>query len=743
MDYKKFWKTISTTFIYLLVAGGAVVMILPFAWMIMTSLKTDGEVNSWPPSWITKNFKNENFVNVIPESSSFSSKGTLSLAEFRTLSKGSTYDPYKINYFVDDDPLRRGVVTFKLNNFTYADNDELKALMVKIFKYLDTNEVRKDLKAKVLNKDLTSENFEKLYFSLFSKENGYYKKTNVIKDILLDLNKSSKFLELLEQKNINRLPQFRIKTTMSQEEKDKINFSKDKFKSYIVELNAKIKETSKDIEKYAKGLGVIDFESAKLIESKLKTLSTNFITYDDKILSKINLLMSKNIYNKVNENILTLDFYDEFLTEYKKVQNKSADDFVVKFVIPQKKDMYNNILSNIKDSDFPKYFKDKVIELASIKNILKLKDNVVNYYENSIIDEIKNNYIDDSENLSKMIEILRTLSKNNATLSNADLYISKSDLNLLNKSIKGKEEKFLQTLNKRKEYDLLFENFGTFFENNIAKAKIVEGNKYIKEVLFKNNSNIVFFTKDIYSSWLFDEKPEVKVKYTFSQVVANIFQNYVDAWNAAPFSKYYTNTVLMASMTTILEIIFASMAAFAFAKFNFFGKNFIFSLFLATMMVPGEVMLVPNYITISRFQWIDTYYALIVPWIVSVFAIFLLRQQFMTIPNDLWDAAKIDGSSSWRFLWTVMVPLSKPSIVTGALLKFVGSWNAFLWVLIVTKTPEMRTLAVGLQTFRSESGDIYNLMMAASTFSVLPIVIIFILLQKYFVAGISRSGLKG
>jgi multiple sugar transport system permease protein len=199
----------------------------------------------------------------------------------------------------------------------------------------------------------------------------------------------------------------------------------------------------------------------------------------------------------------------------------------------------------------------------------------------------------------------------------------------------------------------------------------------------------------------------------------------------------------MATTTTVFEIIIASMAAFAFAKLNFWGKNIIFTLFLATMMVPGEVLLVPNYITISRFQWLDSYYALIVPWIVSVFAIFLLRQQFMTVPNDLWDAAKIDGSSSWRFLWTVMVPLSKPALLTGALLKFVGSWNAFLWVLIVTKSPEMRTLAVGLQTFRSESGEIYNLLMAASTFSMIPIVIIFIFLQRYFVEGIAKSGLKG
>jgi multiple sugar transport system permease protein len=261
--------------------------------------------------------------------------------------------------------------------------------------------------------------------------------------------------------------------------------------------------------------------------------------------------------------------------------------------------------------------------------------------------------------------------------------------------------------------------------------------------LYKENSKIEIYFNGIISSWLLDEEPVSSVEFTFSEVLKNIFQNYVTAWNAAPFSQYYINTVLMATTTTVFEIIIASMAAFAFAKLNFWGKNIIFTLFLATMMVPGEVLLVPNYITISRFQWLDSYYALIVPWIVSVFAIFLLRQQFMTVPNDLWDAAKIDGSSSWRFLWTVMVPLSKPALLTGALLKFVGSWNAFLWVLIVTKSPEMRTLAVGLQTFRSESGEIYNLLMAASTFSMIPIVIIFIFLQRYFVEGIAKSGLKG
>jgi multiple sugar transport system permease protein len=248
--------------------------------------------------------------------------------------------------------------------------------------------------------------------------------------------------------------------------------------------------------------------------------------------------------------------------------------------------------------------------------------------------------------------------------------------------------------------------------------------------------------KGIPAVWFKDGVSSAKANFTFAETISNFFQNYVTAWNAAPFGTYYFNTVFVAIVTTFAEIIFAAMAAFAFAKMEFFGKNLIFTLFLATMMVPGEVLLVPNYITLTALGWIDSYYALIVPWVVSVFAIFLLRQHFMTIPNELYDAAMIDGLTKWRFLWTVMVPLSKPAVITGALLKFVGSWNSFLWVLIVTKSPEIRTLPVGLQNFSSATGSDYHLLMAAATFSVIPVVILFLLTQKYFIAGIARSGLK-
>ena len=175
---------------------------------------------------------------------------------------------------------------------------------------------------------------------------------------------------------------------------------------------------------------------------------------------------------------------------------------------------------------------------------------------------------------------------------------------------------------------------------------------------------------------------------------------------------------------------------------RFPARNAIFGLFLATMMIPGEVLLVPNFITVTKLGWIDTYYALIVPWIVSVFAIFLIRQHFLTLPSELRDAAYLDGCSHWRFLWTIVAPLSKPVIVTGALLKFVGSWNAFLWVLIVTNKDQYRTLPVGLQNFSSEVGTVYNQLMAAATFSILPILILFLFTQKYFIRGIARTGIK-
>ena len=221
------------------------------------------------------------------------------------------------------------------------------------------------------------------------------------------------------------------------------------------------------------------------------------------------------------------------------------------------------------------------------------------------------------------------------------------------------------------------------------------------------------------------------------------WQNYKIAWEAAPFDVYFKNSFLIAFVVMSLDVIFSSLAAYAFAKLEFFGKNFLFLLFLGTMMIPGEVMLIPNYITMVNFGWIDTYASLIVPWTVSVFSIFLLRQFFLSVPHELFEAAVLDGCSRFKYLIQIMLPLSKPALVTVMLFKFIGSWNSFLWVLIMTNTPTMRTIPVGLTYFVSDVGSYYNYLMAASTFAMAPILLLFLLLQKQFIQGIARTGLKG
>lgn len=221
-----------------------------------------------------------------------------------------------------------------------------------------------------------------------------------------------------------------------------------------------------------------------------------------------------------------------------------------------------------------------------------------------------------------------------------------------------------------------------------------------------------------------------------------VWSNYVEAWDSAPFARYFYNSAVVAVLTTAGQLFTSALAAYAFARMDFYGREVIFAVFLGTMMIPEQVTLIPNYITIFQLGWKDTYAGLIVPWIVSVFAIFLMRQFFMTIPRELEDAAAIDGCGRFGFLRQVIMPLSKPVFLTAGLFTFIGSWNAFLWPLIITDTPEMRTVQIGLATFSQEFGTQQALLMAASTFTIMPIVIIFFFVQKQFIQGIARSGLK-
>lgn len=223
-----------------------------------------------------------------------------------------------------------------------------------------------------------------------------------------------------------------------------------------------------------------------------------------------------------------------------------------------------------------------------------------------------------------------------------------------------------------------------------------------------------------------------------------LWGNYLEAWNKPEvgFGRYYWVSSYTTIVTTAGTLFTSILAGYAFAKMRFIGKSLFFYFVLATLMVPGQVLIIPDYIILAKLQWLDTYKALIVPWLASVFSIFLLRQFFMTIPDDLWDAAQIDGAGRWRFLWRVMVPLSMPALITSAIFNFINQWNSLLWPLVVTSSAEMRTLMVGLQVFTSDSGSDFHLLMAASTFCILPVVLGFFLLQRFFIDGIARSGLK-
>ncbi|MGL4335562.1 MAG: carbohydrate ABC transporter permease [Turicibacter sp.] len=221
------------------------------------------------------------------------------------------------------------------------------------------------------------------------------------------------------------------------------------------------------------------------------------------------------------------------------------------------------------------------------------------------------------------------------------------------------------------------------------------------------------------------------------------FSNYAEAMQIAPFDVYFKNTLISSVANTVLTVFVTIFAAFAFTRYNFFGSKIIFSLLLATMMVPGEMLIIQNYVTVSKLGWIDSFKGLVVPYIANVFYIFLLRQYFMQIPEQLYKAAKIDGCSDWKYLWKILIPNTKNAIVTIAILNFIASWNAFLWPLLITNKDSMRVLTIGLTHFTSEAGSQVHLQMAAATIIILPVVLVYLLLQKYIISGVTRGGLKG
>ena len=223
------------------------------------------------------------------------------------------------------------------------------------------------------------------------------------------------------------------------------------------------------------------------------------------------------------------------------------------------------------------------------------------------------------------------------------------------------------------------------------------------------------------------------------------FDNYVEAWNKAPWPRYFANTVLIAGTNTIGELLTSILAAYAFAWMSFKGKAALFALLLATYMMPGEATLIPNFVIVSKryLNLYDTYWVQILPFLATAFSIFLLRQQFLSVPHELHDAAIIDGAGHLRFLVSVVLPVSVPALVTVGIMAFYGSWNAFQWPLIVTSSPDIKPIQVGLNAFRAEAGSSYHLLMAAASFCVAPIVLLYLVGQRYLVQGVARTGIRG
>ena len=241
-----------------------------------------------------------------------------------------------------------------------------------------------------------------------------------------------------------------------------------------------------------------------------------------------------------------------------------------------------------------------------------------------------------------------------------------------------------------------------------------------------------------YSSYNSEYYPKF---YTLSPTL----QNYVDAFTTAPLGDYFLNTIIFTVITTAIMLVVTILAAFAFARLEFKGKNLVFTLFLALMMIPGELVVITNYVTITNWNMRNTFTGLILPSVTSVFYIYLLKENFAQIPDELYRAAKVDGTSDFRYLWKVMIPISKPTIITITILKVIECWNSYVWPRLVTDEEAYFLVSNGIQTIRENGFGRENIpaMMAAVVVISMPIIALFLIFHKKIMEGVSRGGTKG
>ena len=224
-----------------------------------------------------------------------------------------------------------------------------------------------------------------------------------------------------------------------------------------------------------------------------------------------------------------------------------------------------------------------------------------------------------------------------------------------------------------------------------------------------------------------------------------IWHNYAEAFTAANLGRLFLNTAYVGIVSTVLSLVITVLSAFAFARLEFKGRDLMFGALLATMMIPGELFTITNYATVNQLDWMRSWEALIIPFLVSVFYIYLLRQNFLQIPNELYLAAKVDGCGDLKYLWKVMVPLSLPTLISITILKMMGAWNSYIWPRLVANKEEFSLITNGLRNaFTDTAGDVnYPVQMAAVAIVSAPLFLVFLFLRKYIMAGVSRSGIKG
>ncbi len=783
--------------LYIIAFAGAAIMLMPFVWMVDTSLKLPEEVQVWPPSWGTGNALSTRYIPAAVDHSAYVGVNYAALSLQQFLTSGNTkkeVSPNLLTVKLVGTPPIRGTLHVLLkegkNNPKYAtsvNKDEFK----KVISNIDSRKYPSkfvSLFAKMKELEPKPTEYMKEFITVFKYgDHPILSRVEFVNNLYQTGKTVQSFMNRFGP-ILARNPRLTIQKGDSNKTIEEKKFLKSFFSSgsYSKDVNSFLKET----QNFKKGLGTLSNDENKLIQkfdelfSKIdleRILNEKFGSISPSMRGILNVYNSRAV-QPLKEWMNLLISFKELDNFYNSMRNVTLKDPEIDFTFLSPKQKEENLESAFKKSDLPSYYvnladrilkkqgssnflnafikslnsnvKDKLVKigytpqkaafvfgkLSSITSSMKILYSSLSNSQAKELDSMVEKYASDFSTLALKINNAFSSEYPNSTqvltgqLESVDTYLSKNTEN---------KDAVEQLLSKTWEDQKAIWNFTNVYNDVYYTMKILKAPSIVKKVeYFPANGKIKIYFKNLNSVWFFNANIHVKATFSFSQIWANLFQNYVDAWNAAPFARYYFNTVLVATITTFLNIIVGVMAAFAFSKLHFKGRNFLFMLFLATMMIPGEVLLVPNFITIVKFGWFNTYYALIIPWIASAFVIFLMRQNFMSVPDELFDAAKIDGASKWRFLWTILVPLSKPVIITGALLNFVGSWNAFLWVLIVTNTPSMRTLPVGLQNFSSNAGTMYNQLMAASTFSMLPIVILFLFAQKYFIQGIARSGLK-